>query len=99
MVSTRVGRRWIHKFALVAKPLTMLTREDGRNFYFGDVEREAMAKLKRLMTMAPVLIVIDYEVVRKHLKTDVLPKETLDGLVVLAVDSCANGAGWILQQI
>lgn len=93
-----VGRRWIKNFSLVAKPLTMLTRGTDKEFYFGDDEAQAMENIKALMTTAPVLIVIEYDDARRHSKIDSFLKEDLHGLVVVGVDSCKNGAGWILQQ-
>lgn len=90
-----VGQRWIRNFSLIAKPLTLLTRGLESEFYFGEEELLAMDTIKKSMTSAPVLIVIEYEDARNHSR---ISKGDLNGLIVLGVDSCKNGAGWILQQ-
>lgn len=93
-----VGRRWIRNFSLIAKPLTMLTRGSDKEFYFSEDESSAMESIKELVTTAPVLIVIEYEEARRHSKINYGKEGDLNGLVVVSVDLCKNGAGWILQQ-
>ncbi|GLB42560.1 putative transposition, RNA-mediated [Lyophyllum shimeji] len=94
-----VGRKWIKNFALIAKPLTLLTRMTDSEFFFDDGAVDAMEALKDRVSAAPVLVKIDYTTAKRHSRIDVLPRASDDGLVVVAVDSCTNGAGWILQQI
>jgi hypothetical protein len=90
-----VGRKWIRNFSLIAKPLTLLTRISKKDFYFDDAAREAMEKMKGLVSTAPVLVRIDYEIAK--LITP-LPRSNDEGLVIVAVDSCSNGAGWVVYQ-
>ncbi|GLB41124.1 putative transposition, RNA-mediated [Lyophyllum shimeji] len=169
-----VGRKWIKNFALIAKPLTLLTRMTDSEFFFDDGAVDAMEALKDRVSAAPILVKIDYTMYstraasgsRPLIPPDsalpppasvlpppasvlvppdspflhrripdsrlivapraphitiqflqgkgsldlfsldlplpasyVLPRASDDGLVVVAVDSCTNGAGWILQQI
>ena len=57
-----VGRRWIRGFSLMAKPLTLLTRIAVQHeFYFSPKAQEAQNKLKKLVSMAPVLIKLNYD--------------------------------------
>ena len=93
-----VGRKWIRNFSKIAKPLTMLMRGTNKDFVFGREEEESMEELKKLVTTAPVLTVIDYEKARGYSKSGENVGGDLDGLVVVAVDSCKLGAGWILLQ-
>ncbi|MGH7238890.1 MAG: Ty3/Gypsy family RNase HI domain-containing protein, partial [Candidatus Saccharimonadales bacterium] len=84
-------------FSLIAKPLTNLTRKSDEEFEFTPEAEEAMNRLKKFITEAPVLKVINYESASNadhyNLKDNKLP-----GLVILAVDSCQNGAGWVIFQ-
>lgn len=90
-----VGRRWIKNFSLIAKPLTALCRNTDNDFIFGEQERTAMDKLKKLVTHAPVLKKIDYELAATITRG---PRASNHGLVVLAVDSSIYGAGWVIYQ-
>ena len=90
-----VGRKWIKNFALIAKPLTALCRKTEDIFSFGDNEKRAMDELKALVTKAPVLRKIDYELAATITQG---PRASQHGLVVLAVDSSIHGAGWVIYQ-
>ncbi|KAF8634386.1 hypothetical protein AX17_004208 [Amanita inopinata Kibby_2008] len=90
-----VGRKWIKNFSLIARPLTRLTRVSSQEFRFGEEERESMRLLKELISSTPVLIKIDYE---KAKKIGPKPRASDDGLVIVSVDSCQHGSGWVLHQ-
>ena len=78
-----VLRIFIKNYTLVARPLIHLTRKDVP-FEIGSQQLEAMRQLKAAILESPALRPIDYE---------------SDRPVILAVDSCANGVGYILFQI
>ena len=90
-----VGRKWIRSFSLIAKPLTILTKQMNLEFYFDDAAREAFEKLKELVTEAPVLVRLNYDTAKL---ITALPRSSDEGLVAVAVDSCSNGAGWVVYQ-
>lgn len=90
-----VGRKWIKHFSLIGKPLTFLTRGTEREFYFDNEAREAFNKLKALVGSAPVLVRLDYEIAKL---ITMPPRESDHGLIIVAVDSCTNGAGWVMYQ-
>ncbi|RDB15232.1 Retrovirus-related Pol polyprotein from transposon 17.6 [Hypsizygus marmoreus] len=94
-----VGRKWIKGFSLIAKPLTLLTRNSDTDFFFDDNALTAMNSLKKLVSSAPVLVKIDYDAAKLISPLDPLPRASDHGLVIVAVDSCTNGAGWILYQM
>lgn len=93
--TTGVGRKWIQGFSLIAKPLTLLTRGTDRDFLFNDYAQEAQEKLKELMSTAPVLVHLDYEAAKLITGP---PRESDHGLVIVAIDSSTNGAGWVIYQ-
>ena len=76
-------RIFIKGYTLIARPLIHLTRKDVP-FEIGPAQLKAMDKLKSAIATSPALRPIDYE---------------SDLPVILAVDSCANGVGFILLQI
>lgn len=78
-----VLRIFIKNYTLVARPLIHLTRKD-ETFEIGPEQLVAIANLKRAVANSPALRSIDYDT---------------DRPVILAVDSCMNGAGYILLQI
>ena len=78
-----VHRIFIKDYTLVARPLINLTRKDVL-FEMGPTQIDAFEELKRLIAESPALRPIDYET---------------DQPVILAVDSCMNGVGFILSQI
>jgi hypothetical protein len=78
-----VLRIFIKNYTLVARPLIQLTRKDAP-FEIGPPQLESMRKLKAAILESPALRPIDYE---------------SDRPVILAVDSCANGVGYILFQV
>ena len=90
-----VGRKWIKNFSLISKPLTLLTRGSDREFLFDDEACDAMEKLKQAMASAPVLVRLDYDAASL---ITLPPRASDEGLVVVAVDSCSNGAGWVVFQ-
>ena len=95
-----VGRKWIRGFSLIAKPLTLLTKTAvQRQFIFSKEAEQAQNKLKRLVSTAPVLVKLDYEAAKLLSLQDSLPRASEHGLVIVAVDSCQNGTGWILFQM
>ena len=95
-----VGRKWIKGFSLIAKPLTQLTRiAVQREFYFSPEAEAAQKELKRLISSAPVLVKLDYDSAKKLSRLDPLPRSSEHGLVVVGIDSCQNGTGWILFQM
>ena len=78
-----VLRIFIKNYTIIARPLIQLTRKDAP-FEIGPDQLEAIAKLKELISTSSALKAIDYE---------------SDQPVILAVDSCMNGVGYILLQI
>ena len=78
-----VLRIFIKGYTLVARPLINLTRKDAP-FEIGPSQLESIAQLKDLVVNSPALRPINYE---------------SDRPVILAVDSCANGVGYILFQL
>ena len=95
-----VGRKWIRGFSLIAKPLTLLTKiAVQRQFSFSKEAEAAQNELKHLVSSAPVLIKLDYEAAKLLSRLDALPRASDHGLVIVAVDSCQNGTGWILYQV
>ena len=77
-----VSRHFIKDYTLVARPLIRLTRKDVL-FEFGPEQLEAMDRLKDAIINSSAIRPLDYE---------------SDLPVYLSVDSCANGAGYILSQ-
>jgi len=77
-----VHRIFIKDYMIIACPLIHLTRKD-EPFEIRDEHLRAMEKLKEAIVKSPTLRPIDYESGRT---------------VILAVDLCANGAGYILFQ-
>ena len=95
-----VGRKWIHGFSLIAKPLTLLTKTAVQwQFFFSKEAEDAQNKLKCLVLTAPVLVKLDYDAAKLLSHQDPLPQSSEHGLVIVAVDSCQNGTGWILFQM
>ena len=78
-----VLRIFIKGYTLVARPLIHLTRKDVP-FEIGPPQLDAFEKLKSLVLDSPALRPIDYESSQP---------------VILAVDSCANGAGYVILQV
>ena len=77
-----VHRIFIKDYTIIARPLITLTRK-GEPFEIGPDQLEAMDLLKEAIVTSPALRPLDYE--SEH-------------PVILAVDSCANGVGYILSQ-
>jgi len=95
-----VGRKWIRGFSLIAKPLTQLTCiAVQREFYFSPEAEAAQNELKCLISMAPVLVKLDYDAAKQMTHLDRLPQASDHGLVIIGIDSCQNGTGWILFQM
>ena len=78
-----VLRIFIKNYTLVARPLIQLTRK-GVPFEFGPSQLDAFEELKYLVTNSPALRPLDYK---------------CDRPVILAVDSCMNGTGYLLLQV
>jgi len=49
--------------------------------------------------MAPVLVKLDYDAAKLMTCLDPLPRTLEQGLVIVGIDLCQNGAGWILFQM
>jgi len=95
-----IGRRWIHGFSLISKPLMLLTRIAVQSeFYFSPKAQEAQNKLKHLISTAPVLIKLDYDAAKLLDHLNLSPRPLDHRLVIVGIDSCQNGAGWILYQM
>ena len=95
-----VGLKWIKGFSLIAKPLTQLTRiAVQREFHFSSEAEAAQKELKCLISTAPVLVKLDYDAAKLMTRLDPLPRASKHGLVIVGVDSCQNGTGWILFQM
>ena len=95
-----VGRKWIRGFSLIAKPLTQLTRlAVQREFYFSPEAEAVQNELQRLVSTAPVLVKLDYEAAKRMTHLDPSPRTSDHGLVIVGIDSCQNGTGWILFQM
>jgi len=95
-----VGRKWIQGFSLIAKPLTQLTHlAVQQEFYFSPEAEAAQNELKHLISTAPVLVKLDYEAAKRMTCQDPLPHTSDHGLVIVGIDSCQNGTGWILFQM
>ena len=91
-----VGRRWIKGYSLIAKPLTVLLRNPEESFEITTEAVEAFEELKLKISIAPVLIKLDYEAARAITPK---PRASDEGLVVVGVDSSWAGAGWAVYQI
>jgi len=95
-----VGRKWIRGFSLITKPLTLLTKiAVQREFFFSKEAEAAQNELKHLVSTTPMLVKLDYEVAKLFSHQDSLPWISENSLVIVAVDSCQNGSGWILYQM
>ncbi|GJE99479.1 polyprotein [Phanerochaete sordida] len=75
-------RIWIKNYSLIARPLTELVRQDA-DFVWDERRQAAFQRLKTLVTAAPALHTIQYE---------------LDWPIVLSVDSSNIAVGFILSQ-
>ena len=47
----------------------------------------------------PVLIKLDYEAAKLLMHLDQLPQPLDHGLIIITIDSCQSGMGWILYQM
>jgi len=95
-----VGRKWICGFSLIAKPLTLLTKiVVQQQFFFSKEAEAAQNELKHLVSATPVLVKLDYNAVKLFSHQDSLPWPSENGLVIIGMDSCQNGSGWILYQM
>ena len=82
------------------KLLTLLTKIAVQHQFSFSKEAEATQnELKCFISSAPVLIKLDYEAAKLLSHLDVLPWASDHGLVIVAMDSCQNGTGWILYQM
>lgn len=92
-----VGHKWIKRFSLIAKPLTLLTHASREPFHFNPKAREAQAKIKALVTTAPVLVCLDYEKAKLVTRHHWPPSD--EGLVIVVIDSSMYSSGWVVYQI
>ena len=83
-----VGRKWIHGFSLIAKPLMLLLKTvvQQQSFFSKEAE-DAQNEPKCLVLTVPVLVKQDYKVAKLLLHQDLLPQSSERGLVIVAVDS------------
>ena len=56
-------------------------------------------ELKHLISTAPVLVKLNYEAAKQMTHLDPLLCTSEHGLVIVEIDSCQNGMGWILFQM
>jgi hypothetical protein len=92
-----VVHRWIKNFAIIAKPLMLLTRKMlPSEFEWTNEAQEAMDKLKRLVSTAILIKAIEYDLA--HTVTMRSQQSTDHGLVSLAVDSSMIRCGWVVSQ-
>jgi len=69
-----IGRKWMRGFSLITKLLTLLTKvEVQQQFFFSKEAEAAQNELKHLVSTAPVLVKLDYEVVKLLLHLNTLP--------------------------
>ena len=95
-----VRRKWIKGFSLITKPLTQLTRlAVQREFYFSPEVEAVQKELKHLISTAPVLVKLNYEAAKHMTHLDILPQASEHRLVIVGIDLCQNGTGWILFQM
>ena len=78
-----VLRIFIKNYTLIARPLIQLTRKDVP-FEIGQSQLDSMRHLKEAISISPALRPLDYEAERP---------------IILAIDSCANGVGYLLLQV
>jgi len=90
------GRRWIKGFALIAKPLTELTRASDAEFILTDEAKDAVDVLKKRLSSTPVLVKIDYQLARQ---VGLPPRTSDEGLIIVGVDGSYIGAGWAVYQV
>ena len=80
-------RKFVHKFAEIAKPLTDLLRDGGWHYPFSAEVLQAIDKLKTALTTAPVLRYFDY-LAKTELYVDAC--DYAIGAVLQQVDSESN---------
>jgi hypothetical protein len=76
-------RIWVHSFAIRAKPLFTLLKNDVQ-WTWGELQKKAMATLKSYITSAPALMTPDYKT---------------GGMIFVGVDASKEGGGAVLEQI
>ncbi len=92
-----VVRSWIHDFAKIAKPLTVLTKKMLlHEFEWSEEAQDAMDLLKHLAMTAMPVRSLDYELAHKVKPVDQRDGEL--GLVTVHVDSSSIGIGWMIVQ-
>ncbi len=89
-------RKWIKGFAMIAKPLTVLLQATDGPFIVTIDAIQAQDELKHCISSPPILIKVDYAQAKSILP---LPRDTNEGLLVVAIDSSWMGAGWALYQV
>jgi len=65
-----------------------------QEFHFSSEAEAAQKEPKHLISMAPVLVKLDYEATMQMTHLDSLPRASEHGLVIVGIDSCQNGALW-----
>jgi predicted Zn-dependent protease len=88
--------KWILRFTMIAKLLTVLLRIVTVEFRITDEAIEAQESLKRKISSAPVLVRLDYDAAKliSH-----LPRVSDEGLMIVGIDSSWMGSGWVIYQI
>ncbi|RDB30714.1 hypothetical protein Hypma_006005 [Hypsizygus marmoreus] len=91
---------WHIEHGLVSKIINWpIPKNSEADFFFDNDALAAMNTLKALVSLAPVLVKIDYDAAKLISPLDPQPRASDHGLVIVAVNSCTNGAGWILYQM
>ena len=84
-----VGRKGIRGFSLIAKPLMQLMHLAVQQEFHFSAEAEAVQnELKHLISLAPVLVKLDYGAAKQMTHLDPLPRASEHGLVIVGIDSC-----------
>ena len=76
-------RIWVFCFAIIAKPLFLLLKDEVE-FHWAEAQERAMQTIKDAITSAPALASIDY---------------TSGGQIYLMVDASAEGGGACIEQV
>jgi RNase H-like domain found in reverse transcriptase len=92
-----VVRQWIENFAIIVRPLTLLTHKMApTEFKWMEDTQQAMDKLKYLAATTVPIRMINYRLARE---VPMSSQHTSDyGLVSITVDSSPIGCGWIVSQ-
>ena len=93
-----VTRNWIRNYARLAKPLTLLTKLEPRDFYWPDEAQRAFDIIKEKVSEVVALKKLDIELAKRASLT-AQPGKLNEGRVVLAVDTSWIAIGYVLYQV